>query len=135
MFYLQHIIAHNEICAKLEIKFNFCILINLLLDWVHDRDGKRVVILDTNTPFELDCQLNDPRVTVTVTVQLKKGDQNVDPQKDINVTQSGQKFRIDVSSLSSGNYMELKCQALGSGGQVVSKKTVTLEKAKGLNLM
>ena len=133
MFYLQHIIAHNEICAKLEIKFNFCILINLLLDWVHDRDGKRVVILDTNTPFELDCQLNDPRVTVTVTVQLKKGDQNVDPQKDINVTQSGQKFRIDVSSLSSGNNMELKCQALGSGG--VSEKTVTLLKAKGLNLM
>ena len=83
----------------------------------------------------MDCQLNDPRVTVTVTVQLKTGNQNVDPQKDINVTQSGQKFRIDVSSLSSGNNMELKCQALGSGGQVVSKKTVTLVKAKGLNWM
>ena len=80
----------------------------------------------------MDCQLNDPRVTVTVTVQLKKGKQNVDPQKDINVTQSGQKFRIDVSSLS--NDMELKCQAL-RGGQVVSEKTVTLGKAKGLNLM
>ena len=133
IFYLQHIIAHNEICAKLEIKFNFCILIDLHLDWVHDKDGKRVVILDTNTPFELDCQLNDPRVTVTV--QLKTGNQNVDPQKDINVTQSGQKFRIDVSSLSSGNNMELKCQALGSGGQVVSKKTVTLVKAEGLNWM
>ena len=59
----------------------------------------------------------------------------MDPQKDINVTQSRQKFRIDVSSLSSGNNMELKCQALGSGGQVVSKKTVTLVKAKGLNWM
>ena len=59
----------------------------------------------------------------------------MDPQKNINVTQIGQKFRIDVSSLSSGHSMELKCQALGSGGQVVSKKIVTLEKAKGLNLM
>ena len=58
----------------------------------------------------------------------------MDPQKNINVTQIGQKFRIDVSSLSSGHSMELKCQAL-RGGQVVSEKTVTLEKAKGLNLM
>ena len=56
----------------------------------------------------------------------------MDPQKDISVTQIGQKFRIDVSSLS--NVMELKCQAL-RGGQVVSEKTVTLEKAEGLNLM
>ena len=57
----------------------------------------------------------------------------MDPQKDSSVTQIGQKFRIDVSSLS--NNMELKCQALGSGGQVVSKKTVTLVKAEGLNWM
>ena len=89
-----------------------------------------VVILDTNTPFELDCQLNDPLVTV----QLKKGNKNVDPQKDSSVTQIGQTFWIDVSSLSIGNNMELKCQAL-SGGQDVSEKTVTLEKAEGLNLM
>ena len=82
----------------------------------------------------MDCQLNDPRVTVTVTVQLKKGNQNVDSQNDSSVTQIGQTFRIDVSSLSSGHSMELKCQAL-RGGQVVSEKTVTLEKAKGLNLM
>ena len=54
----------------------------------------------------------------------------MDPQKDSSVTQIGQKFQIDVSSLS--NDMELKCQALG---QVVSEKTVTLQKAKGLNLM
>ena len=78
----------------------------------------------------LDCQLNDPRVTV----QLKKENKRVDPQKDSSVTQIGQKFWIDVSSLSIGNDMELKCQAL-RGGQVVSEKTVTLEKAKGLNLM
>ena len=58
----------------------------------------------------------------------------MDPQKDSGVTQIGQKFWIDVSSLSIGNDMELKCQAL-RGGQVVSEKTVTLEKAKGLNLM
>ena len=58
----------------------------------------------------------------------------MDPQKDINVTQIGQTFWIDVSSLSIGNNMELKCQAL-SGGQVVSEKTVTLLKAEGLNLM
>ena len=76
----------------------------------------------------MDCQLNDPGVTV----QLKKENKKVDPQKDISVTQIEQKFRIDVSSLS--NVMELKCQAL-RGGQVVSEKTVTLEKAKGLNLM
>ena len=56
----------------------------------------------------------------------------MDPQKDSSVTQIGQKFQIDVSSLS--NDMELKCQAL-RGGQVVSEKTVTLQKAKGLNLM
>ena len=59
----------------------------------------------------------------------------MDPQKDSSVTQIGQKFWIDVSSLSIGKKMKLKCQALGSGGQVVSEKTVTLEKAKGLNLM
>ena len=76
----------------------------------------------------LDCQLNDPRVTV----QLKKENKRVDPQKDSSVTQIGQKFRIDVSSMS--NNMELKCQAL-RGGQVVSEKTVTLEKPTGLNLM
>ena len=58
----------------------------------------------------------------------------MDSQKNSSVTQIGQKFRIDVSSLSSGHSMELKCQALGSGG-VVSEKTVTLLKAKGLNLM
>ena len=56
----------------------------------------------------------------------------MDPQKDSSVTQIGQKFRIDVSSMS--NNMELKCQAL-RGGQVVSEKTVTLKKPKGLNLM
>ena len=81
----------------------------------------------------MDCQLNDPRVTVTVTVQLKKWNLNVDSQNDSSVTQIGQKFRIDVSSLSSGHFMELKCQALGSGW--VSEKTVTLLKATGLNLM
>ena len=59
----------------------------------------------------------------------------MDSQNDSSVTQIGQKFRIDVSSLSSGHSMELKCQALGSGGQVVSEKTVTLLKAKGLNVM
>ena len=78
----------------------------------------------------MDCQLNNPGVRV----QLKKGKQSVDPQKDSGVTQIGQKFWIDVSSLSIGNDMELKCQAL-RGGQVVSEKTVTLEKATGLNLM
>ena len=78
----------------------------------------------------MDCQLNNPGVRV----QLKKGKQSVDPQKDSGVTQIGQKFWIDVSSLSIGNDMELKCQAL-RGGQVVSEKTVTLEKPKGLNLM
>ena len=81
----------------------------------------------------MDCQLNNPGVRV----QLKKGNQNVDPQKDSmsSVTQIGQKFWIDVSSLSIGNNMKLKCQALGSGGQVVSEKTVTLVTATGLNLM
>ena len=59
----------------------------------------------------------------------------MDSQKDSSVTQIGQMFRIDVSSLSSEHSMELKCQALGSGGQVVSEKTVTLLKARGLNLM
>ena len=58
----------------------------------------------------------------------------MDPQKDSGVTQIGQKFWIDVSSLSIGNDMELKCQAL-SGGQVVSEKTVTVAKTEGLNLM
>ena len=58
----------------------------------------------------------------------------MDPQKDSNVTQIGQKFWIDVSSLSIGNNMKLKCQAL-SGGQVVSEKTVTVAKTEGLNLM
>ena len=28
LFTTYNNIAHNEICAKLEIKFNFCILIN-----------------------------------------------------------------------------------------------------------
>ena len=79
----------------------------------------------------MDCQLNNPGVRV----QLKKGNQNVDPQKDSSVTQIGQKFWIDVSSLSIGNYMELKCQALGSGGHFVPEKTVTLKKVTGLNLM
>ena len=78
----------------------------------------------------MDCQLNNPGVRV----QLKKGNQNVDPQKDNSVTQIGQKFWVDVSSLSIGNDMKLKCQAL-SGGLVVLEKTVTLVKAKGLNLM
>ena len=59
----------------------------------------------------------------------------MDPQKDSSVTQIGQKFWIDVSSLSIGNDMELKCQALGSGGHFVPEKTVTLLKLKGLNLM
>ena len=58
----------------------------------------------------------------------------MDPQKDNSVTQIGQKFWVDVSSLSIGNDMKLKCQAL-SGGLVVLEKTVTLVKAKGLNLM
>ena len=60
----------------------------------------------------------------------------MDPQKDSmsSVTQIGQKFWIDVSSLSIGNNMKLKCQAL-SGGQVVLEKTVTLVKVEGLNLM
>ena len=58
----------------------------------------------------------------------------MDPQKDSSVTQIGQTFWIDVSSLSIGNNMELKCQAL-SGGQVVSEKTVTVAKTEGLNLM
>ena len=79
----------------------------------------------------MDCQLNNPGVRV----QLKKGNQNVDPQKDSSVTQIGQKFRINVSSLSIGNDMELKCQALGSGGHFVPEKNVTLLKPKGLNLM
>ena len=58
----------------------------------------------------------------------------MDPQKDNSVTQIGQKFWVDVSSLSIGNDMKLKCQAL-SGGLVVLEKTVTLVKPKGLNLM
>ena len=104
----------------------------LLLDWVHDKDGKKGVIFDTNTLFALDCQLNDPGVTV----QLKNWNQILDPQKNSSVTQIGQKFSINVSSLSIiGNIMELKCQALGSGGQVVLEKEITLVKATGLNLM
>lgn len=110
---------------------NFCTLIDLLVAWVLDDSGKLYKITDTHTPFELDCRLNDPKVTV----KLKKGDQNVDLQKSSSVTQNGQKFIIDVSSLTDGTTMKLKCQAIRSGGQVGLEKTVTLQKPPGLNLV
>ena len=86
-------------------------------------------------PFKLDCRLNDPNVLIelyrgkqTSEERLKK----VDPKTDQHVTQNGQVFTIDVSTLTFGSNMEFECKAINTDGEVVRQKTVILQKARGL---
>lgn len=83
--------------------------------------------------FLLDCRLTDPQVPVELH-RGKLGDDNlkkVDPQNDPHVTQNGQMFTVDVSTLTFANYMEFECRATGKSGLT---KNVILMKPRGLNL-
>lgn len=98
---------------------------------------RRYIIVSPQQPFMLDCRLNDPNVLI----ELYRGKQisedsrqKVDPQTDPLVTQNGQVFTIDVSTLTFGSNMEFECRAINTDDEVVRQKTVILEKVRGLTL-
>ena len=105
----------------------------ILIAW---KDNNRVsIVLDTRKPFMLDCRLNDSNIAVELYKAALSGQskQKVNPQTDPSVTQNGHKFTIDVSTWTVGNNMEFECRAIGSGGNIVLEKQVTLKKPRGVN--
>lgn len=101
----------------------------LNLFWIIDLHYQHVPLV--HQPFKLDCRLSDPAVPVLLFSgrQHDHSPAEVKPENYL-ISQNGQMFTVNVSSLTVGNDLKFECRALNTMGQVIEQKEVILSKAR-----
>ena len=102
-----------------------------LIVWIIDLHYQHVLLV--HQPFKLDCRLSDPAVPVLLFSgrQHDHSPAEVKPENYL-ISQNGQMFTVNVSSLTVGNVLKFECRAINTMDQVIEQKEVILSKARGL---